>query len=131
MSNQWGSNSGLFGIPPGGPYFVGPTGTIQRQDNRILAQGLASTGWIGFPTMALAENYAHNGGIASKVNSTVGGVTDFLGRLTDPNTWIRVAEITLGVILVAIGLAKMTNAIPVATKIAKRIGTTAEVAAVA
>lgn len=35
------------------------------------------------------------------------------------NIWIRVAEVVLGLVLVAVGLAKLTNAVPAATKIAK------------
>jgi hypothetical protein len=46
-------------------------------------------------------------------------VTGFLSALANPNTWLRVAEVGLGVILLAVGIAKLTNAVPVATKIAK------------
>ena len=42
-----------------------------------------------------------------------------LSSLFQANIWIRVAEVVLGLVLVAVGLAKMTNAVPIATKIAK------------
>lgn len=32
---------------------------------------------------------------------------EFLGALTNPNTWIRVAEVGVGVILIAVGVAAM------------------------
>lgn len=50
--------------------------------------------------------------------SSISGVTDFLSRLTEANTWIRAAEVILGLILVAVGVARITHAIPAATKIA-------------
>lgn len=34
-------------------------------------------------------------------------VGHFLGALTNPNTWIRVAEVTVGVILIAVGISAM------------------------
>jgi hypothetical protein len=46
-------------------------------------------------------------------------IKGFLSALANPNTWLRVAEVGLGVILLAVGVAKLTNAIPAATKIAK------------
>lgn len=42
-----------------------------------------------------------------------------LGGLFQANIWLRVAEVGLGIILLAVGVAKLTNAIPIATKIAK------------
>jgi Na+/phosphate symporter len=52
----------------------------------------------------------------------VSGVNDFLTRLTEKSTWIRVGEVVLGLILIAVGLARITHAVPVATKIAKTVG---------
>jgi hypothetical protein len=45
-------------------------------------------------------------------------VEGFLSTLTNSNTWLRVAEVILGLVLIAVGLAKLTNAVPVATRIA-------------
>lgn len=45
----------------------------------------------------------------------------FLSALANANTWIRVAEVVLGAVLIAVGLAQMTNAVPLATKIAKAV----------
>jgi hypothetical protein len=42
----------------------------------------------------------------------------FLGDLTNANTWIRVGEVVLGLILIAVGVAELTHAIPIATKVA-------------
>jgi hypothetical protein len=49
-------------------------------------------------------------------NAAGGGV---LGPLFQAHIWIRVGEVALGLILIAVGVAKLTNAVPIATKIAK------------
>jgi Lysozyme like domain len=41
-----------------------------------------------------------------------------LAGLFQANIWLRVAEVTLGLVLVAVGIAKLTNAVPAATKVA-------------
>lgn len=46
------------------------------------------------------------------------GVASFLGRLAQASTWIRVGQAVLGLILIAVGLARITHAVPVATTIA-------------
>lgn len=45
-----------------------------------------------------------------------------LGGLFQANLWLRVAEVGLGLLLVAVGVAKLTNAVPAATKIATSVG---------
>lgn len=117
--NAANSNTGPFGIPPGGPWFVFPSGTIQRQSNPIAAEALTKVGWIGFPTQADAKAYADTlHSIGKTVTGAVTSTSDFLSRLTDPNTWVRIAEVVLGLVLIAVGVAKLTNAVPVATKVA-------------
>lgn len=61
-------------------------------------------------------------------SSPFGGLAaigDFFARLGQPNTWIRAGEVVLGLILIAVGLARITKAVPVATKIAKTVGAVA------
>lgn len=108
------------------------SGTIQRQSNPILAEGLVQTGWIGFPTSDAAGAYAGNLSPAhtldqgkAAVGGAISSVDDFLSRLTDPKLWIRVAEVVVGLILIAVGIAKLTNTVPIATKVAKLAGTAA------
>lgn len=45
----------------------------------------------------------------------------FLSALSNANTWIRVAEVLVGVLLIAVGVAQLTHAVPIATKIAKAV----------
>jgi hypothetical protein len=64
------------------------------------------------------------GQAAVKAAAPVGGITaigDFFGRLTERNTWIRIAEVALGIILIAVGLTRMTHAVPIATAIAAKV----------
>lgn len=109
------SNTGPFGIPPGGPWFVFPiTGTIQRQSNPVAAVGLANAGWVGFPTQAMAKAYVNsnpathvkNAGkdAASGALSGINAVGDLAHRLTEASTWIRVGEIVAGGLLLYIGI---------------------------
>jgi hypothetical protein len=109
-----GSNTGPLGVPPGGPWFVfGATGTIQRQSNPLAAIGLASAGWVGFPTQALAKAFASHDIAATTKHAAsdlpnpltgVNAIGDFFNRLTEGNTWIRVGEVLAGVLLLYLGL---------------------------
>lgn len=54
-------------------------------------------------------------------------IGNFFNKLGQAHTWIRVGEVLLGLILIAVGVAKITNAVPIATDIAK---TAAKVAVV-
>jgi hypothetical protein len=56
---------------------------------------------------------------AGAVSSSAGGQS--VGQAILPNlaTWFtRIAEIALGIVLIAVGVAKLTGAVPIATKIA-------------
>lgn len=108
-----GSNTGPFGVPPGGPWFVfGATGTIQRQSNPLLATALANSGWTGFPTQALAKAFASKGiagqGKQAVANANplqgVAAIGDFFSRLTQGNTWVRVGEVIAGLLLLYVGV---------------------------
>jgi len=63
--------------------------------------------------------------ITGAIGKAVPGVSGFFGALTQASTWERVGQVLLGLILIAIGLARMTSALPAATKIAKMAGTAA------
>jgi hypothetical protein len=52
-------------------------------------------------------------------------IGDFFGLLKQPATWIRIGQITVGVILLAVGIARITHAVPVATRVAKTVGAAA------
>lgn len=90
--------------PPGavaGPY--NSQAEAQAQAKSLNGKSVAT-----LPNIASATTQAAAGAVS-------GGV---LGPLFQANIWIRVAEVALGIVLIAVGIAKLTNAIPAATKIA-------------
>lgn len=129
MAKPGGSNTGPFGIPPGGPWFVNnASGTIQRQSNPLLAEGLAQSGWTGFATQADAKAFAKSGpaGQAKTIAkeavaplSGLEGVSKMIGDLgiavTDGKMWRSLGWLVLGLLLLGVGvylLAKGKGAIP-------------------
>jgi hypothetical protein len=109
-----------------GNYYALPgTGTIQQQGNSVLAFALKQAGWAGpFSSLAAAHTYL-NGTPQQQVKNVPGqlysattAVPDFLSRLTSGALWIRVAEVAVGLLLIAVGIAELTKAVPLATKIA-------------
>lgn len=45
-----------------------------------------------------------------------------LAGLFQANIWLRVAEVGIGILLVAVGIAKLTNAVGIANKVAGAVG---------
>lgn len=110
--------------PPGCYYVNIATGTIQRQCNPLLAASLGLAGYFGtggvpatatnaFPTFAAAQQFAGSqtgsaasGDIAKAAQAPLSGINavgDFFQRLTQPATWIRVAEFLAGGLLLYLG----------------------------
>ena len=54
--------------------------------------------------------------------AAIGAAVTALGQ---PNLWLRAGEIILGIVLLAIGIARVTRAVPVATSIARTAGAVA------
>lgn len=123
---------------PGNDYYVFlPTGTIQRQGNALAAAALMDAGWQGPYTWAQAKQVAN---LSAKLTSPPGtpppaaapggpkglaAIGDFFARLSQASTWIRVGEVFLGLILLAVGVARITNTVPIATKVARTAGAVA------
>lgn len=113
---------------PGGPR--GP----QQTSYQVVQSAARPVNAIAgpFPSMAAAvawqtgANTAGNspgsaaGGVATAIGSATGlsGITGFLSQLGSANLWIRVGEVAIGLILIAIGVAQLTHVVPIATKIA-------------
>lgn len=73
--------------------------------------------WHGFKTKAEAEAYKNGHkpsvpalGAAGDLAKGAVDVGGFLSALTNKNTWLRVAEVSIGVLLLVVGLVKLTNA---------------------
>jgi hypothetical protein len=113
-----------------GHYYILPgTGTIQQQGNSVLAFALIQAGFAGpFPTIAAAKAYAQTQTVQNAAHQTghtvatvANTVPQFLGKLANANLWMRVGEVILGLLLIAVGVAEMTHAVPIATKIASAV----------
>lgn len=99
-----------------------------------LVTRVFADGWIADYNAAVKEQAAPGGANANILNPATAAkaavtgaaasipglaqVGSFFGALSQGATWIRVAEGLLGLVLIAIGLARITHAVPIATKIA-------------
>jgi hypothetical protein len=106
-----------------------------QQTNYVIKQAAArpvNTVAGPYATKADAQAWQTSANTAgNSPGSAIGGVTnaaanatgltaigDFFSRLGQANTWIRAGEVVLGLVLLAVGVARLTNAVPIATKIA-------------
>lgn len=92
----------------------------QAQPGGANASNPAAAGLAGAKAAAKAAGESAAGAIPG-----VAQIGDFFGNLGQANTWVRVAQVALGLILIAVGLARITHAVPVATQIAKTAGAVA------
>ena len=87
-----------------------------------------------YATKAAAEKANGGGPPPGKPASATGGITSLgggsgsllsssnpLAALFQANIWIRVGQVALGLLLIAIGTAQLTHAVPIATTIAKAV----------
>jgi hypothetical protein len=125
--------------------YGGPVGDVQQFFQQFSGDVGLGAGWHQLPipasdTLAQAQAYvakAYPAGAkpttsdvtaegqavtqeagASQLIPGLQQVGQFFGALAQGSTWIRVAEGILGIILIAVGLARITHAVPIATKIA-------------
>lgn len=71
------------------------------------------------------------GGVSNTV-SDAGNVADFVTRLSNKNTWIRIGEFAVGAILVYVGLkAAFPSTVSAVTSVPKTAGKVAGAAAIA
>ena len=61
------------------------------------------------------------GQLAQASLSALPAVANPLAPLFQASIWVRVLEVVLGLVLIAVGVAKLTSAVPVATKIARYV----------
>lgn len=83
-----------------------------------------------FTTQADAQNALNNlnaegnspASFASETGHQIASATG-IGALFQASIWIRVGEVVLGLVLLAVGLARITHALPIATAVARKAGT--------
>lgn len=113
------------------------TGVIEHQTNALVQASLyANPVWKGFGTQAAAKAWQKShkpvgaslpgagtvkqGMDGAQAAAKAVDVQGFLGAMTNPNTWLRTAEVMLGLVLIVVGLVKLTP--PGVTKNVKTIG---------
>lgn len=108
----------------GGNPLAGPFATEAQAQAWAKGPGAGNFG-PGKTNIAPPVDTPLTAGIPGPGASGLAGIGDFFGRLTEASTWIRVAEVVLGVILLAVGVARITHAVPAATRAAKMVGAVA------
>lgn len=89
--------------------------------------GMNLTTLIGYPTRAAAQTAANQlSTLPTKITSAADAagstvVNDALKPLFNAHIWERVLQVGLGLLLIALGIAKLTHAVPVATTIASKV----------
>lgn len=92
---------------------LGPYAT--ENDAKEAATGLVGTkilkGWDGLiaELQVGATAVGSVGGIGNPLTG-LAAIGDFFGRLSEANTWLRVGEVLIGIILLGIGVARITGA---------------------
>ena len=108
----------------------GPFATKQDALNFYTQGKAANPGWkapsgLGSNIINSVATAAGNAvGQAGPVGNPLTGLAaigDFFSRLSQANTWLRLGEGILGIMLIAVGVARMTRAVPAATRIAKAV----------
>jgi hypothetical protein len=70
-------------------------------------EGEMSSPWIAFSSKVEAQAYLKAHPPTLGLPGAATDISGFLSRLTSPNTWIRVAEVLAGALLLAIGISAM------------------------
>lgn len=122
-----------YGSPPQYVYFQGTQAQADAKAKLYVEVSTAPAVSGPYPTKAKAEEAVK----AGKVNTpnlpggyqqsgiSVPGLSQigtFFGSLGEASTWIRVGEVVLGLILLAVGVARITRAVPIATQVARTAG---------
>jgi hypothetical protein len=109
---QTEAEASAYSVSKGGAGSGGPTATTSK-----AADAAVST-----------ASKAADAAVSNVTNLAIPGVSQigtFFSSLGEANTWIRFGEVVLGLILLGIGVARLTHAIPVATQVAKTVGAVA------
>ena len=89
--------------------------SASKADESAKVAGFTNTANPAIPGTAIPLSPAKGlgGSLGGAAEAAVPGVTstlDFLTRLTDASLWIRVAKVTVGGVILVVGLIKLTGA---------------------
>lgn len=117
---QWG-----VGNPDGNLNSAGDV--IAEAKNAAQKTQLANQGYlVWFATKAAAQDFisSETSALNGNLPNPISGVTQFLGRLSQASTWVRVAEILIGAALIIVAVAKLASGTQ-AGRSAAKVATTA------
>lgn len=107
--------TGAHGYPTEAQAQAHPNASVSGAQAIILSGfKAASTSPVGAGSTGVLQTPSSTGGLG-------GALHDFLGGVSVPSLFLRVGEVLLGLVLLAVGVAKLTNAIPVATRVARAV----------
>lgn len=112
--------AGITGLTAivGGPY---PTRAAAQAAAAGDKSTVAATAGSGAPPGVSTSTVGSSGGHLPNPLSGLAAIGDFFGRLTQSATWIRVAKVITGGLLLVVGLAHMTGASNAAAQAARRV----------
>jgi hypothetical protein len=131
---HWGSAAGTAYAAwnaknPAGDAYANAQSYMVMVATQGLAKAIASVGTFVGSSVPTAVADAASGSTLVKgtgaIENALTAIPDFISRLTSANLWERIGEVVLGLILVAVGVAHITHAVPLATKVAKTVGVAA------
>ena len=97
----------------GGPYATQSAATAAANGDANTTSGLPGT---NKPAVTTSTVNSSNGSLPNPL-AWADGLATFLSDLTASSTWIRVAEVVIGGVLLIVGLAHITGATAVVSKI--------------
>jgi hypothetical protein len=131
IEHQTLSNSGQWWVVMSSTGVSGGTITVYEGTDQ-QTQLLIGTRHGPYSSLAAADQEAatlqqDNQTVSGSVKAGVSSLNPLSGIASffQANIWIRVGEVVLGLILIAIGVAQLTHAVPAATKVAKKVGAVA------
>jgi hypothetical protein len=108
---------------PGNDYYVNDiTGTIQRGKSFLTGPFPNRAGWQGPFTWCQAKDFAAGHTGSGIVHSPGTVVADVFHGINFGNWILRIGEIILGVVLIGVGIAKLTGTDNVVGKVASSAG---------
>jgi hypothetical protein len=121
-----GADAAVQAQEPAGTVIVNTLGPYATQADAAAYASNPATSPTGTTTSGAATNFS---GLVPNLGGLISKASGFFDDLTNAHFWVRVGQVVLGLILIAVGVAELTHAVPIATKVAKTVGATAAVAA--
>jgi hypothetical protein len=109
-----GTQNDALNLPNGGG-IEGPYKSLSAANGIASNRPENANAPTGIPGLSI------NPGGGVTVNNPLTSLEQFLSELSNPHLWMRVGEVVLGLLLIAVGIAELTDAVPVATKIATMV----------